>query len=145
MAMPYRVSRRAVLQSAGIAIVSAQPAVADGVPTVPQTPHGPLSSFIWEALPEFGGSQAIIYRSPDGRRVAAAFQESGSFTFTYPFDEFLIVTSGSAKFRIEGGASFELKTGDVAYLREGTVAHIELSDDFSDITMLIADHPVRWR
>lgn len=143
--MPYRVSRRAVLQSAGIAMVSAPPALADGMAAVAPTPHGPLSSFKWEALPEFGGSEAIIYRSPDGRRVAAAFRESGAFTFKYPFDEFLIVTSGSAKFSIEGGASFELKTGDVAYLREGTVAHIELSDDFSDITMLMADHPVRWR
>ena len=37
-----------------------------------QIPHGPLSSFEWVDLPEFGGREAIIYRSPDGKRVAAA-------------------------------------------------------------------------
>lgn len=35
-------------------------------------PHGKLSDFKWVALPEFGGKEAIIYRSPDGARVAAA-------------------------------------------------------------------------
>jgi hypothetical protein len=108
-------------------------------------PHGPLSSFKWVDLPEFGGREAIIYRSPDGKRVAAAFEESGKATFTYPFDEFLVVTSGTAKIRVHGGETIELKKGDVAYLREGTSVDFEFSKDFSDITCLMADHEVKWR
>jgi uncharacterized cupin superfamily protein len=108
-------------------------------------PHGPPSSFKWVDLPEFGGREAIIYRSPDGKRVAAAFEESGMATFTYPFDEFLVVTSGTAKIKVYGGETIELKKGDVAYLREGTSVDFEFSEDFSDITCLMADHAVKWR
>jgi uncharacterized cupin superfamily protein len=108
-------------------------------------PHGPLSSFNWVDLPEFGGREAIIYRSPDGKRVAAAFEESGRATFTYPFDEFLVVTSGTARIQVHGGETIELKKGDVAYLREGTSVDFEFSEDFSDITCLMADHEVKWR
>ena len=113
--------------------------------TQARIPHGPLSSFKWVDLPEFGGREAIIYRSPDGKRVAAAFEESGKATFTYPFDEFLVVTSGTAKIRVHGGETIELKKGDVAYLREGTSVDFEFSEDFSDITCLMADHEVKWR
>lgn len=66
-------------------------------PTNLHVPRGAPADFEWVPLPEFGGEEAIIYRSPDGRRVAAAFRESGRATFTYPFDEFLVVTSGSVK------------------------------------------------
>jgi len=108
-------------------------------------PHGPPSSFKWVDLPEFGGREAIIYRSPDGKRVAAAFEESGKATFTYPFDEFLVVTSGTAKIQVHGGETIELRKGDVAYIREGTSVDFDFSKDFSDITCLIADHEVKWR
>jgi uncharacterized cupin superfamily protein len=108
-------------------------------------PHGPLSGFHWSALPEFGGSEAVIYRSPDGKRVAAAFKESGDFEFQYPFDEFLIVTSGTGTFRVKGGPTFTLKKGEVAYFRKGMKVHMTLSKDFSDVTMLIGDEPIAWR
>lgn len=49
-------------------------------------PYGNLSQFS-VALPEFGGKEAIIYRSSDGKRVAAAFHESGTPNSTYPFDD----------------------------------------------------------
>jgi mannose-6-phosphate isomerase-like protein (cupin superfamily) len=108
-------------------------------------PHGPLDSFDWVDLPEFGGREAIIYRSPDGRRVAAAFQESGKATFTYPFDEFLVVTAGLATLKVHGGETITLRKGDVAYLREGTKVDFDFSADFADITCLMADHEVKWR
>lgn len=108
-------------------------------------PHGPLASFKWVDLPEFGGSEAIIYRSPDGRRVAAAFKESGKAAFTYPFDEFLYVTSGEARIRVHGGETIRLRKGDVAYFREGTRVDFDFSRDFSDVTCLMADHEVKWR
>jgi len=108
-------------------------------------PHGHPSSFKWVELPEFGGKEAVIYRSPDGTRVAAAFHESGSATFTYPFDEFLVVTSGSVTISVHGGSTFTLATGDVAYLREGMTVDFRFSHDFSDITCLTSNHIVKWR
>jgi uncharacterized cupin superfamily protein len=108
-------------------------------------PHGALSSFQWNSLPEFGGSEAIIYRSPDGKRVAAAFRESGDFEFEYPFDEFLVVTSGTGTFRVKDGPTFTLKKGEVAYFRKGMKVHMTLSKNFSDVTMLVGDEPVAWR
>jgi uncharacterized cupin superfamily protein len=108
-------------------------------------PHGPLDSFEWVALPEFGGREAIIYRSPDGRRVAAAFEESGTATFTYPFDEFLVVTAGTATIAVHGGETIHLRKGDVAYIREGTKVDFQFSEDFADVACLMADHEVKWR
>ncbi len=108
-------------------------------------PHGRLGDFNWVALPEFGGKEAIIYRSADGTRVAAAFRESGSPSFTYPFDEFVVVTSGSVKVTVHGGSSFELEKGDVAYFKEGMTVDFKFSDDFSDVTCLVSNHEVKWR
>jgi uncharacterized cupin superfamily protein len=108
-------------------------------------PHGRPADFNWVALPEFGGREAVIYRSPDGRRVAAAFEESGKESFTYPFDEFLMVTAGTVKIAVHGAETLLLSKGDVAYLPEGTAVDFEFSKDFADITCLTADHEVKWR
>ncbi len=108
-------------------------------------PHGALSELVWTPLPEFGGAESVIYRSPDGKRVVAAFRESGDYTFEYPFDEFLIVTSGTGTFRVEGGPTLELKRGDYAYFRKGMKVHMTLSADFADVTSLAGEAPIVWR
>jgi uncharacterized cupin superfamily protein len=77
--------------------------------------------------------------------VAAAFRESGLASFTYPFDEFLVVTSGSVRMAVRGGETFTLRTGDVAYLRKGLTVDMEFSEGFSDVTCLMGDEPVSWR
>lgn len=123
---------------AGIATSSAGPKGAGPV-------HFALADLRWVSLPEFGGSEAIIYRSSDGRRVAAAFKESGSASFVYPFDEFLYVTEGTARVKVHGAQNFVLRKGDVAYFPEGTSVDFDFSKDFADVTMLVADHEVRWR
>lgn len=131
----------------GVAVTAAwnSDAASPAAPAVVEVPHGNPADFNWVALPEFGGREAIIYRSPDGRRVAAAFEESGQHEFTYPFDEFLIVTAGSAEVAIEGGRTIVLRKGDVAYFREGTKVKFSFSDDFADVTCLMSDREVRWR
>jgi uncharacterized cupin superfamily protein len=139
------VLKRAATALALVAIGAVAGAAYGETQTKERIPHGPLSSFNWVALPEFGGREAIIYRSPDGKRVAAAFEESGKATFTYPFDEFLIVTAGTATIAVHGGETIHLKKGDVAYLREGTEVDFEFSEDFADVTCLMADHEVKWR
>lgn len=115
----------------------------DGVST--DVPRGRVEDFNWVSLPQFGGSEAIIYRSPDGKRVAAAFKESGKVTFTYSFDEFFYVTSGHIKITVHGGPTFEVKQGEVAYMREGQTVDFDFSKDFSDVAYLVSDHETKWR
>jgi uncharacterized cupin superfamily protein len=88
----------------------------------------------WVPLPAFGGQEAIIHRSADGKRVAAAFRESGKSSFTYPFDEFLVVTSGSLTVHVHGGETFTLRQGDVAYFHQGTAVDFEFSN-FYDVPL----------
>jgi uncharacterized cupin superfamily protein len=76
---------------------------------------------------------------------SAAFEESGKATFTFPVDECLVVTAGTATIAVNGGETIKLKKGDVACLREGTTVDFEFSDDFADVTCLMADHEVKWR
>jgi len=128
--------------SAGALIGAAYAGRSTGAPMIA---HGKLTDFTWVDLPEFGGEEAIIYRSPDGKRVAAAFRESGKATFTYPFDEFFVVTSGSVQIAVHGGDSFGLTSGEVAYIPEGTTVDLQFSDDFSNVTCLMSDREVKWR
>jgi uncharacterized cupin superfamily protein len=143
-----RTSVRHIIAGVAIAAVSSLAtwaATSKGALPDLSVPHGAPSDFKWSPLPEFGGEEAIIYRSPDGRRVAAAFRESGLASFTYPFDEFLVVTSGSVRMAVRGGETFTLRTGDVAYLRKGLTVDMEFSEGFSDVTCLMGDEPVSWR
>jgi uncharacterized cupin superfamily protein len=131
----------AVALLVGVAIGTAYGESKGGV----RIPHGKPADFNWVALPQFGGREAVIYRSPDGRRVAAAFEESGKESFTYPFDEFLMVTAGTVRITVHGGETLALSKGDVAYIPEGSAVDFEFSKDFADITCLTADHEVKWR
>lgn len=107
--------------------------------------YSSVDELAWVPLPEFGGAEAILYQSTDGKRVAAAFRESGAHSFTYPFDEFLYVTAGSAQVAVKGGPAFTLYEGDIAYFEKGAAVDFVFSDDFEDVTMLVGDTPVKWR
>jgi uncharacterized cupin superfamily protein len=152
--LAHMVLHSRVLTAAGFSVVGAVAAivamsltscVTTDAPASPLVVHSSVPALQWEALPEFGGAEAVIYRSPDGKRVAAAFRESGSHSFTYPFDEFLYVTSGTAEVSVRGGKTFVLSAGDVAYFEQGATVDFVFSPDFSDVTMLVSDQPVRWR
>lgn len=97
------------------------------------------SSTKFDPLPEFGGSQAILYKSSDGKRLAGSFRESGTHTITMPFDEF----DPHRRWRREdfgrGGDTVDLKVGDCCYLRQGQKVTFEMTDDFHDVTVLISD------
>jgi uncharacterized cupin superfamily protein len=143
MRVDVPVRKAAAVVLAGLAISALAAATKSSHPTPPV--HLSQKDLKWVPLPEFGGQEAIIHRSPDGRRVAAAFRESGRSTFTYSFDEFLIVTSGSLTVHVHGGETFTLSKGDLGYFTQGTVVDFDFSKDFSDITCLMGDQPVRWR
>lgn len=93
----------------------------------------------FEPLPEFGGKQAILYKSEDGKRLAGSFHETGTHTMVMPFDEFIYVVGGSCEISVEGSDSFELKVGDCCYLRQGQNVTFAMADDFHDVTVLISD------
>ena len=93
----------------------------------------------YEACPQFGGGVRVLYRSPDGLRVAASFKESGEIHFVLPYDEFAYVLSGKAIVQIVGGERIEMNPGDAGYFRAGQEIELTLSDDFQDVTVLLAD------
>jgi uncharacterized cupin superfamily protein len=102
-------------------------------------PHFNAHTTKFDPLPEFGGSKAILYQSPDGKRLAGSFRESGTHRFVLPFDEFIYVIAGSVKISIEGKESVTLSAGDTCYLLEGQDVLFEMSDDFHDVTVLMSD------
>lgn len=102
-------------------------------------PRFNVSTAAYEPLPEFGGSQALLYTSADGKRLAGSFKESGTHTMVMPFDEFVYVLAGRCTITVEGGDSLEVGVGDCCYLREGMNVTWEMSDDFHDVTVLISD------
>lgn len=93
-------------------------------------------------MPQYGGSQAVLYHSPDGRRMAGSFKESGTHTITMGYDEFLFVISGTVVITVDEGKPSHLGSGDAFYLREGSTVRFEMSDDFHDVAVLISDSKI---
>ncbi len=102
-------------------------------------PHFNVHTTRFDPLPEFGGSKAILYHSPDGKRLAGSFRESGTHRLTMPFDEFIYVVGGGVTITITGGERFILAVGDTCYLKQGQEVLFEMTDDFHDVTVLISD------
>lgn len=107
-------------------------------------PHFAVPEAPFEPMPQYGGSQAVLYRSPDGRRIAGTFRESGSHTLTMAYDEFIFVVAGGVALTVHGGERHDLTAGDACYLREGQTVDFEMSDDFQDIAVLISDTPITY-
>lgn len=93
----------------------------------------------FDPLPEFGGSQAVLYKSADGKRLAGSFRESGTHKMKMPFDEFIYIVAGGCTITVEGGERVVLGVGDACYLRQGQDVTFEMTDDFHDVTVLVSD------
>ncbi|KAL3480899.1 hypothetical protein BJX99DRAFT_254226 [Aspergillus californicus] len=102
-----------------------------------QIPHGLYTSFPWEPLPEYGGSKSVIFRSDDGKIVAAAAKETGTATLTYPCDEFFYVTDGWITLEIHGGDTFTMNKGDFVYLKKGTTVDFTFGPGFTNVAVFI--------
>ena len=101
--------------------------------------HFDVHTTNFDPLPEFGGSKAILYHSPDRTRLAGSFRESGTHRMTMPFDEFIYVVAGGVKITIGGGETFDLAVGSACYLKQGQDVLFEMTDDFHDVAVLISD------
>lgn len=105
-------------------------------------PYGHWNSFKWEDFPQFGGSKSTIFRSADGKVLAAAAKETGEATLTYPYDEFFFVTEGWIKLSIHGGETFTLHQSEVVYLPKGTTVDFVFSDDFANVAFFFNDERI---
>jgi uncharacterized cupin superfamily protein len=101
---------------------------------VETTPHDPM--------PEFGGSKAILFHSPDRKRLAASFRESGTLRMTMPFDDFSYVVGGSGTIIVDNGEPISLSVGDAFYLKQGQEVQFDLAKDFHVVTMLMSDDQI---
>ncbi|KAJ5470980.1 hypothetical protein N7530_008337 [Penicillium desertorum] len=120
-------------------------------PSIPNTtgsespadvPYGPYTSFPWEPFTEYGGEKSIIYRSADGKVVAAAAKETGTATLTYPCDELFYVTDGWVKLNVHGGDHFILTKGEFTYLKKGTTIDFTFSPRFANVAVFMDNEPV---
>lgn len=114
-------------------------------PSSGQLVIGSMQTVPWRDVPEYGGKEAILYRSPDGKRVAGAFTHSGKYSFKFPFDEFAVVMSGSVKVTVRGsGVTHELHQGDAIYFREGMEVDFEAGENYANFAMFVGDRPINW-
>lgn len=107
-----------------------------------EVPHFSVFDAPWRPLPQYGGEQAVLYRSEDGTRMSGTYRESGTHKMVMPFDEFVYVIGGSVTITVEGGNSFTAGPGTAFYVRQGMDITWEMSDDFHDVTVLVSDQPI---
>lgn len=100
-----------------------------------------MSDARWQPFGD--GSYCPIYRSEDGRHFVALLRESGRFKdFVFPFNEAMCVFRGTYSMTVQGGETIVLKAGDVAFIPQGTVADLDVSDDFEDFAYLYSSDPI---
>jgi uncharacterized cupin superfamily protein len=109
-----------------------------------EIPHFNVHTTDYTSLPEFGGGEAILYRSPDGKRLAGSFKESGKHRMEMSYDEFIYVVAGEARVIVDGVGDVRLVPGDVCYLKQGQTVEFEMSEDFHDVTVLTSDTEIRY-
>lgn len=101
-------------------------------------PRFNVHSTEYEPLPEFGGKQAVLYKSADGKRVAGSFHQFSTHTMVMPFDEFMYIVAGTCTITVEGD-SFGMAAGDCCYLRQGQEVTFAMYEDFHNLSVLISD------
>lgn len=107
-------------------------------------PYGNWESFPTEKYKQpWGDRKSIIYNAADGKVLAGTIYASGKGTYTWPSDEFIYVSRGWIRWEIHGGEPFTLKEGDMTYIKEGTAATYEMSEDYANVVVFISNKPVQ--
>lgn len=89
-----------------------------------------------------GWETSLLYRSPDGKRVAASFKEQGTLSHLAECDEFIYVIAGTSHIKIEGVGEIDLGPGDACYIEAGQTVEYTHSEDFHDVAVLIGDKEI---
>ena len=101
-----------------------------------------VAALQWKSS-SWGGSEAIMHRSADGRRVFGSFKEKGTFkNVRYDFDEYGYVLAGRGSAKVHGGPEIVFEKGDMFFFKKGTVVDSTLSDDFQDVAVIVSDKSV---
>lgn len=95
---------------------------------------------LWKPFPEFGGSQALLYQSDDGSRMAATFRLSGRHSWTLEYDDFFYVIAGHASIEIDGRPALKVGPGDFCRLHQGSAVTFDMSADFHEVSVLISEN-----
>ncbi|CAP74243.1 hypothetical protein PCH_Pc14g01020 [Penicillium rubens Wisconsin 54-1255] len=82
-----------------------------------------------------------MYRSADGKVVAAAAKETGTATLTYPCDESFYVTDGWVRLNVHGGDHFVLTKGEFVYLKKGTTVDFTFGPGFANVAVFMDSEP----
>lgn len=93
----------------------------------------------WKPFPEFGGHESVMYESEDGTRMAASFRLSGLHSWVMQYDDYFYVIAGTATITLDSDEPFTVKAGDFCRVRQGTVVTFDMSDDFHEVSVLVAD------
>ena len=110
--------------------------------SAPGAASSKVEALQWQAS-SWGGSEAIMHRSTDGRRVFGSFKEKGTFkNVRYDFDEYGYVLSGHGRAKVHGGPEIVFEKGDMFFFKKGTVVDSMLSNDFQDVAVVVSDKPV---
>lgn len=115
-----------------------------GMPPVAQVVHGHWASFPRTENPKYGGSEGVIASTRGSRLVAGVFTHRGRYSYTFPFDEFTYVTSGSVTVTVRGQAPFEATAGHFIYFPKGTTAAFAAGPDYANVAVLADDRPITW-
>jgi len=114
------------------------------MPSVPRVIHGHWASFPRADNPKFGGSEGVIASVRGKRLVAGVFTHKGRYSYTFPFDEFAYVTSGSVSVTVKGQGTFDAATGHFIYFPKGTTAEFVAGPDYANVAVLADARPIRW-
>lgn len=113
-------------------------------PAVPNAVHGHWTSFARTPNPKYGGSEGVIASAKGNRLIAGVFTHGGRYSYTFPFDEFAYVTSGSVTVTVMGQPPFELSEGHFVYFPKGTQADFVAGPNYANIAVLAGDSPIKW-
>lgn len=106
--------------------------------------HGHWDSFPRTRNEKYGGSEGVIASSNGGRLVAGVFTHSGSYSYTFPFDEFAFVTSGSVQITVKGQPTFKLEQGHFVFFPKGTTAEFVAGENYANIAVLAGRQKIKW-
>jgi len=99
----------------------------------------------WTPFPEFGGHEAILHQSEDGMWTAGTYKFSGTYSWRMKYDDNFYVIAGTARILIDGLEPFMVAPGDFCHIPQGTEVTFEMSEDFHEISVLVADKPFDHR
>ncbi len=95
----------------------------------------------WEPFPEFGGRLARLHGSEDGTVLAATYRLSGRHTWTLDYDDYFYVVAGHASVSVDALDPVEVTVGDFCRLTRGSTVTFDMSDDFHEVSVLVAPAP----